>query len=206
MSSTSVQHFRSKSSAPPFLADKTQIYPTSCCRCWTRLRRRNHAGGRLCRGGSAPGARLLERLLAAVDEAALAQSAQSPETGERLTALRRRLAWLTTSCWGTTRQCGLDGAITDGSGAAEASLQRLEWRVATMAGRGTCHLDTVQQALAQDEQAVSITRPVPIDGLRGRRATTHTWRFICAIARAVEQALVILRFHNAEIGDDYLAR
>ena len=153
---------------------------------------------------------LLERLLAAVDEAALAQSAQSPETGERLTALRRRLAWLYNQLLGNNPAGrGLDGAITDEIRAAEASLQRLEWRVAPwLAEAEPATLDTVQQALAQDEQAVIYYQAgnewmafvVGADDV-------YLARHLCT-ARAVEQALADLRFQlgRAEIGDDYLAR
>ncbi len=153
---------------------------------------------------------LLERLLAAVDEAALAQGVESPETGERLTSIRRQLAWLYNQLLGnnpTSR--GLDGTITDEIRAAEATLQRLEWRVAPwLAEAEPATLSALQEALGQDEQAVIYYQA----GDEWMAFVVGTDRFFLArhlcTATQVEQALADLRFQlgRAEIGDEYLAR
>lgn len=153
---------------------------------------------------------LLERLLAAVNEAALSEGAQSPETAERLTAMRRQLAWLYNQLLGNgPASRGLDGAITDEIRAAEATLQRLEWRVAPwMAEAEPATLDALQQALGQNEQAVVFYQAgdewmafvIGADDV-------YLKRHLCATAE-VERAMADLRFQlgRAEIGDDYLVR
>lgn len=153
---------------------------------------------------------LLERLLAAVDEAALAPDAHAPEAGERLTAMRRQLAWLYNQLLGSSPAGrGLDGTITDEIRATEATLQRLEWRVAPwLAEAEPATLGALQQALNDDEQAVVYYQAadewmafvVGADDV-------HLVRHLCANAE-VEQALADLRFQlgRVEIGDDYLAR
>ncbi len=153
---------------------------------------------------------LLERLLAAVDEAALAQGAQAPDAGERLTAMRRQLAWLYNQLLGSSPAGrGLDATITDEIRATEATLQRLEWRVAPwLAEAEPATLGALQQALNDDEQAVVYYQAgdewmafvVGSDDV-------HLVRHLCSTAD-VEQALTDLRFQlgRVEIGDDYLAR
>ena len=61
----------------------------------------------------------------------MAQDALSPDAGERLAAMRRQLAWLYNQLLGSSPAGrGLDATITDEIRATEATLQRLEWRVA----------------------------------------------------------------------------
>ena len=194
-----------------FLADKTQIYADLVLSLLdTPAAPESMLADAFAVVERARSRALLERLLAAVDEAALAQSAQSPETGERLTALRRQLAWLYNQLLGNgPASRSIDGAITDEIRAAEATLQRLEWRVAPwLAEAEPATLDTLQQALAQDEQAVIYYQAGDewmafVAGVEDVFLARH----LCT-AGQVEQALADLRFQlgRAEIGDEYLAR
>lgn len=150
---------------------------------------------------------LLERLLVAVDAAALAPDSPA---AVRSAAVREQLTWLYNQLLregGASRAA--DQSITAEIRTHEATLQRLEWQLAPwLAEAEPATLAALQQALPATEQAVVyycagdewLAFVVAHDAV-------HLVRRLCT-NRQVETALADLRFQmgRVEIGGDHVAR
>jgi len=150
---------------------------------------------------------LLERLLVAVDQNALTQDAAS---AEHSASLRRQLAWLYNQLLGERPDSRYAGQnITEQIRACEASLQRVEWRLAPwLVEADPATLKTLQAALAPDEQAI-VYYQAGDEWMAFVVAANEAYlaRHLCNAGR-VETALAELRFQlgRVEVGGDHVVR
>ncbi len=150
---------------------------------------------------------LLERLLAAVEQNAPTQKVADAETGA---AVRSQLTWLYNQLLGGLPDSRYTSQnVTEQIRACEASLQRVEWRLAPeLAEADPATLGALQAALTPAEQAIVYYRAgdewmafvVAAD-------EAHLVRHLCR-AEEVEKTLAELRFQlgRVEVGGEHIER
>lgn len=150
---------------------------------------------------------LLERLLATVDQNALTQDVAGVEVGA---AVRSQLAWLYNQLLGGRPDSRYTSQnITDQIRACEASLQRVEWRLAPeLAEADPATLEALQTALAPAEQAIVYYRAGDEwMAFVVAAEEAHLVRHLCR-AEEVEKALAEMRFQlgRVEVGGGHIER